>query len=71
MEPNDLLTKIIIGFVVMIVCLFIAIFFHDLDENNDFGTFKHSLCVTLYTSSGIAWLGSILYILGSILSLTS
>ena len=68
MEPNDLLTKIVIGFVVMIVCLFIAVFFYNLDDDNNFGTFMHSLCVTLYTSSGIAWLGSVLYILVSILN---
>lgn len=71
MEPNDLLTKIVIGFVVMIVCLFIAILFYNLDDDNKFGTFLHSLCVTLYTGSGIAFVGSMLYVLGSILSLTS
>lgn len=70
MEPNDLLTKIIIGFVVMIVCLFIANFFYNLDEDKDFGTFVHSLCVTLYTSSGIAFLGALVYVLGSIISST-
>ena len=68
MEPNNLLTKIIIGFVVMVVCIFIANFFYNLDEDegNDFGTFMHSLCVTLYTGAGIAFLGSMIYVLVSI-----